>query len=359
MIRTKSNQFVQLRCWVVCLLIGVGVFSTTASLGQSADSALRTAYLEVYTQVTVAMVAKRIASECNPTSSLAYGRALDAWERQHKVGSAFRLYASQVLTANELKATQLQERDEIVPKVRKAFATCPSPQRFTQMLAARDFDLTTSKPSSLVKVHEAMEKAGVVVASTASVLPAVAAHLDNARIDSVLAMQSTQIGANGTMVSEVDFVAVFSDGWITSDLNRVFASGPRKPNQAGRFIREADNLKVTWDSGVAETLRPSSMIRLLPAPPSFTLNGQFRVFEPNGNVSANLGIEFFADGRYNSGTPTSPKRVSGTYQVNGHSIEFKPANAAVEKQLFFVVPTAHRGQLGQIGVGNLRLVQRD
>ncbi len=343
-----------IQCGVVASFLAVA----NLAAAQSADSDLRTAYLEVYTQVTVALVAKSVATECNRAGTRGYAQALDSWERQHKVGSAFRGYATKVLTPTELKATQMQERDEIMPKVKKAFVPCPTPERFEQMLASRDFNLTERKPSSMQRVHQAMQKDGVDPAPAQASLPVNSPRAAGA-IESILASQAVQIGVNGTMSSEIDLVVVFTDNTVTNDLNRVFANGPRKPSQWGRFLREADLLKVTWESGSTETLKPANMMRMQPAPTAMTLNGQYRALEPDGGTSDKNGIEFFADGRYLTGTAGSTKQASGTYQLNGFTIEFKPQSGPTEKQLFYIVPAAHKGVLGQIGVAGLRMVQRN
>jgi hypothetical protein len=336
-----------LTCWV------------GASVAQSVDSALRTAYLEVFTQANVAVVARTVANECNPAGASAYGQALEAWERQHKVGAPFRAYASKVLSPSEMKATQIQEREEIIPKVRQAFATCPSPLRFNQMLASRDFDLTNSKPSSMAKVQEAMQKAGLDATPAAQASLAVAAPAETTSVVSVMATQSMQIGANGTMTAETDFLVVFSDNLISSDLNRIYGSGSRKPTQWGKFLREGELLKVTWESGTKETIKPGAMYKMLPASKAMTLSGQYRVLEADGGVAAGTGFEFFDDGRFTSGTTGGARRATGTYSINGYAIEFKPQSGPIDRQLFYVVPNQLKGQLGQIGIGGLRLVQRN
>ncbi len=335
------------------------VFWAGASSAQSVDSALRTAYLEVYTQANVAVVARAVASECNPAGAPAYAQALEAWERQHKVGGLFRAYASKVLSPSEIKATQIQEREEIIPKVKQAFATCPSPLRFNQMLASRDFDLTNSKPSSMAKVIEAMQKAGIDSVPTAQSNLSSTARTEAASVVSVLATQSMQIGINGTMTAETDFLVVFSDDWISSDLNRVYGSGSRKPTQWGKFLREGELLKVTWESGTKETIKPTAMFKMLPASKAMTLSGQYRVLEADGGVASGAGFEFFDDGRFISGAAGSARRATGTYQINGYVIEFKQQSGSIDKQLFYVVPNQLKGQLGQIGIGGLRLVQRN
>jgi hypothetical protein len=341
----------QLRIVLICLC-----FSGLAQ-AQSTDSTLRTAYLEVYTQVSVALAARAVASECNPTEAAAYTLAIEAWERQHKVGSGFRNFASRVLTAAEIKATQIQEREEIIPKVKKAFVPCPNPARFGQMLASRDFDLTYSKPVSIAKIQEAMSKAGVVPVAPATAAPTASAKTTAGQVDAVLASQTLQIGTNGSMSSEIDFVVIYKDSFVTSDLNRVYVTSGHKPNQWGKFLREGDLLKVNWDSGNTETLKPNAMFKMQPAPNGYALEGVFRALESDGGVSASTGFEFFADGRFLTGTSSAPKRAGGTYKINGYTIELTNSNGTTEKQLFYLVPAQHKGLLGQIGLAGLRLVK--
>ncbi len=360
-------------------VFAVGVVITASlSFAQTANNApLRKAALEVYAGYTAAQLLRQLADECAPERRDGHSKAFAAWETNHKL-RGFNTLLTQQLSTPERTQLEQQTQLQILPKLKNKFPDCVS----VQLSALYESDSMNpgkgSRGASLSLVQAALAGGAVSASPQApNVASPAAAQIPNSRnaglaaLEGVYLNQSTGFGVGGMMTIEFDAYAVFKDGSITSDIT-VFGgqSSARNPKKWGRWQRAGNGFRVTWDSGKTSDLSGSTFYKTFPASAGETLSGAYRSVGGGGNTAFGgstmivdaSNLNFFPDGRFEGssakggsapGVATSVRSASsGTYRLDGHTIEMRYGDGRVVKTGFYFYPAKGVKATKAIGIGN-------
>ncbi len=350
------------------------------SVAQSTNNApLRKAALEVYAGYATAQLLRQIADECAPERREGHSKAFVAWEMNHKL-RGFDTLLTQQLSTPERAQLEQQAQSQLVPQLKNKFPNCVS----TQLNALYESDSMNpgkgSRGASLSLVQTALA-GGVVTTSpqAPNVAPPAAAQAPNnnnnnaglAALEGVYLNQSTGFGVGGMMTIEFDAYAVFKDGSITSDITVLGGqSDARNSKKWGRWQRAGNGFSVTWNSGKTSNLSGSTFYKTFPANAGETLSGMYRSVGGGGNTALGgntmvvdaSNLTFFPDGRFEAssakggsapGVATSARSASsGTYRLDGHTIEMRYGDGRVVKTGFYFYPAKGLKETKAIGIGN-------
>jgi hypothetical protein len=175
---------------------------------------------------------------------------------------------------------------------------------------------------------------------------------------------------------------VLKDGTIYKDLREspddfdIEKSRQEEPNKWGRWQKSGKNLILQWKDGKSETEKGYDNDIVIPAQKSDRLNGFFRSISGGGNtamggsfiVAVSKQFTFFEDGRFTEekavgGSDTaivfsSNSNRSGTYTLDGYTIELRYANGRTLRQVFYFYPGASKSQK-VVGIGGSDYILRD
>jgi hypothetical protein len=183
--------------------------------------------------------------------------------------------------------------------------------------------------------------------------------------------QVTSYGVGGMVTFDFDSYAVFQDGTISRDLNEAFGDQTaRNPKSWGRWQQNGNGFNVTWNNGKTKKLGGSLFYRTFAASSGDRLEGLYRSLGGGGNTA--LGgdvtivdsrkIQFYRNGSFEQSSArggssgqsvtSSKSSATGTYTLDGHTIELSYADGRTLRTSFFFFPAKGVKTADSIGIGS-------
>jgi hypothetical protein len=172
------------------------------------------------------------------------------------------------------------------------------------------------------------------------------------------------MGIGGTVSMSYTPYLLLKDGTIYKNLTTapadldVVKSRQAESRMWGRWQKNGNSIIVQWNDGKREIWKDQWYVTR-PAGKNDRLRGLYRFLTGGGSTSgvAANDIEFSADGSFirkgvvsdrNSPIYTTRRsESSGTYLLDGHTIELRYANGKIERRAFFFYPDSN----DHIGIG--------
>jgi hypothetical protein len=202
--------------------------------------------------------------------------------------------------------------------------------------------------------------------------------LSGSQIEGIYLFLNPTLGYGGMVVMQYDPYLLLKDGTIYRNLQRppneldISKSRQMEPKMWGRWQRSGKIITVQWDDGTRKTWdKDKTFVNdwhiARPAGKSDRLNGRYHSMSGGGNTA--LGgsfslavikdIVFFDNGSFtrdgvvsanerNSVSVQSKRKGSGTYVIDGYTIELRHDDGKAERFAFYFYPDSNNA----IGIGN-------
>lgn len=153
--------------------------------------------------------------------------------------------------------------------------------------------------------------------------------------------------------------------------NLAHACDARGAGRCGSYAEDGQSVRISWDDGTSQalvrdgagTLRLGTVVlsRMIPAMDGMRLDGTFAFstyvdssgVEGTGSVSGDHTVDFRGNGTFTltdfvgsvvsgggtGGTTSSRTTGSGTYRLDGYTVQFSFANGTSARHIFFIVPS--------------------
>jgi hypothetical protein len=193
--------------------------------------------------------------------------------------------------------------------------------------------------------------------------------------------RSTGLGVGGMVIMIFTPYLVLKDGTIYRNLREspedldIEKSRREEPNMWGRWQKRGKNLILEWNDGSRETDDYYQDI-VIPARKTDRLDGFFLSISGGGNtalggafsVAMSNQFTFFEDGRFThkkvvgggdrSVAVSSNRNSSGTYAIDGYTLELRYADGRTLRRVFYFYPSLQKRH-DVIGIGGNAYVLRD
>ncbi len=337
------------------------------------NESLQKALMSLYSTYSGALLLREYADECEPSGIANHQAAYDRWLATYQLKGVHNLLYESIGSTTAAKLKQA-EQGQLKTKLRKSFPNCVNGKQLAAFYASPKMNPTELNPGALAIIQSALNKTTSSANTPAPVkskpIPSRAAKTV-APLKGIYMEQVTSSGVGGMVSFDFDSYAVFQDGTISSDLNEAFGDQTaRSPKSWGRWKSSGNGFNVTWNDGKTRKLAGSTFYRTFAASSSARLEGLYRSLGGGGNTATggsvmtfdSANIKFYRNGNFeqsearggSSGqtSATSNSSSTGTYKLNGHTIELRYGDGATLRTSFYFFPSKGVKTADSIGIGS-------
>jgi hypothetical protein len=333
---------------------------------------LQKALLSLYSTYGSASLLREYADECEPSGTANHQAAYDRWLETYQLkGVQNLLYES--VGPRAAKNIKQSEQGTLKTKLRESFPNCVNGKQLAAIYASPKMNPTELNPAALAVIQAALNNAQ----SAEPPDPVRSKPIQSrgaktiAPLKGIYMQQVTSYGVGGMVTFDFDAYAVFQDGTISRDLNEVFGDKTaRNPKDWGRWQQSGNGFNVTWNNGKTKKLGGSLFYRTFASSSGDRLEGLYRSLGGGGNTALggnvmivdSRNIQFYRNGSFeessarggSSGqtTTSSKNSATGTYTLNGHTIELRYADGRTLRTSFYFFPSKGGKTADSIGIGS-------